>query len=82
MVHTVDATNKAKCALGFIFRRVKNGTPEIISVIFGACPIQPNYGVHFSSLYQRRDVGLLKSAEKRITKDIRVKRYIFLMNED
>ena len=67
----IEARNRANRVLGFIFRSVKSRSPKVILQLYLAL-VRPHleYAVQFWSPYYRKDIGLLESVQRRMTKRI------------
>ena len=65
----IDARNKANRVLGFNFRRIKSRSPEAILKLQLAL-VRPHldYAVQVWSPHYRRDLSLLESVQRRMTK--------------
>ena len=67
----IEARNKANRVLGFIFRSVKSRSSDVILKLYLAL-VRPHldYAVQFWSPHYRKDIGLLESVQRRMTKRI------------
>ena len=67
----LEARNKANRVLGFIFRSVKSRSPDVILKLYLAL-VRPHldYAVQFWSPHYRKDINLLESVQRRMTKRI------------
>ena len=67
----LGARNKANKVLGFIFRSVKSRRSDVILELYLAL-VRPHldYAVQFWSPHYRKDIGLLESVQRRMTKRI------------
>ena len=67
----LEARNKANRVLGFIFRSVKSRSPEVILKLYLAL-VRPHldYAVQFWSPHYRKDINLIESVQRRMTKRI------------
>ena len=67
----LEARNKANRVLGFIFRSVKSRRSDVILKLYLAL-VRPHldYAVQFWSPHYRKDIGLLESVQRRMTKRI------------
>ena len=73
----IEARNRANRVLGFIFRSVQSRSPDVILKLYLAL-VRPHldYAVQFWSPYYRKDIGLIESVQRRMTKRIQGMRNI------